>query len=99
MLGDELLGGEREGPGGDEEPLVAAGVVDRAQELLELGRADDAPAVVLALDDREQAAATDAQVGPLVAGAADALDLVAERLEQLGDELLEPLGRQRARAA
>ena len=43
----------------------------------------------------EQAPATDAEVGPLVAGAADALDLVAERLEQLGDELLEPLGRQR----
>src|SRR5260370_20205749 len=51
--------------------------------------------MVLALDDREQAAAADAEVGPLVAGAADALDLVAEGLEQLGDEFLEPLGGQR----
>src|SRR6266550_4392909 len=59
VLGDELLGGQREGPGGDEEALVAAGVVDRAEELLELGRADDAPAVVLALHDRKLAAAAD----------------------------------------
>src|SRR5262245_62187976 len=51
VLGDELLGGQREGPSGDEKTLVAAGVVDGAEELLELGRADDAPAVVLALDD------------------------------------------------
>src|SRR5215208_4484953 len=95
VVGDELLGGERESPRGDEEPLVAAGVVDGAQELLELGRADDAAAVVLALDDREQAVAPDAEVGPLVAGPPDELDVVAERLEDLGDELLEPFGGER----
>src|SRR5947209_19794435 len=38
VLGDELLGGEREGPRGDEEALVAPGVVDRAEGLLEVGR-------------------------------------------------------------
>ena len=74
-------------------------MVDRAQELLELGRADDASLVVLALDDRQQVLAAEPQVGPLVAGAADLVDLVAERLEELGHELLEGLGRQRAELA
>ena len=70
--------------------------MDRAQELLELGRADDPHplAVILALDDPEQAVATDAEVGPLVPRAADLLDLVAERFKNLGDELLEPFGGQ-----
>ena len=96
VLGDELLGGERERPRRDEEALVAARVVDRAEELLQLGRADDGLALaVLALDDPEQPLAADAEVGPLVAGAADDLDFVPQRLEQLADELLEPLGRQR----
>src|SRR5262249_37129712 len=72
-------------------------VMDRAEELLEYGRAHDPALVVLALDDREQAvAAAEAEVGALVAGTAHRLDLVAERLEELGDELLERFGGQRA---
>ena len=66
------VGRQRESPRGDKEALVAAGVVDRAEELLDLGRADDAAALgVLALDDPPEAIAADPQVNPLVAGAAD----------------------------
>ena len=39
--------------------------------------------------------AAEPEVGPLVAGAADLLDLVAEHLEELGDEFLERLGGKR----
>src|SRR5438477_12354104 len=42
VLGGELLGGDREGAGGDEEALVAEGVMDRPQEFLEFGGADHA---------------------------------------------------------
>ena len=76
-------------------PLWLLGMVDGAQELLKFGRAHDAPLVVLALHDRQQVLAAEAQVGAFVAGAAGLLDLVAQRLEQLGHELLECLGRQR----
>src|SRR5947209_1947437 len=50
VRGDEFLGSQREGPGGDEEPFVAAVVVDRPQELLQLRRADHPLLGVLALD-------------------------------------------------
>src|SRR5271157_4164387 len=95
MIGDELLGRKGKRAGGDKKPLVAAGMVDGAQELLKFGRAHDAAFVVLALHDRQHVLAAQAQVGALIAGAAGLLDLVAQRLEQLGHELLEGLGRQR----
>ncbi len=71
VVGGELVRRQREGPRGDEEALVAAGVVDRAEELLELGRADDPSPEVLALDDPEEAIAADPQIDPLVPGTAD----------------------------
>ncbi len=52
--------------------------------------------MILALDDGEQPVGpAEAEVGPFVAGAAHLLDLVAQGLEELGDELLERLGGQR----
>src|SRR5437868_4166463 len=56
VLGGELLRGQREAAGRDEEPLVTLRVVNRAEKLLELGRADNAPGVVLALNDPDQSA-------------------------------------------
>ena len=66
-------------------------MMDRAEKLLKLGRAHDPSAMVFALDDPEQAVASDTKVDPLVAGPADMLDLEAERLEDLADKLLESL--------
>ena len=51
--------------------------------------------MVLALDDRQQVVAAEAKVGAFVSRAAGLLDVVAQRLEELGDELLEGLGGQR----
>src|SRR5579875_1884032 len=96
VLGGELLGRERERARGHEEALVAQRMMDGAEELLEHGRAHHALLVILALDDSEQAvAAAEAEIGALVPAAAHRLDLVAERLEELRDELLERLGGQR----
>src|SRR5262249_34719860 len=91
VRGDELLRGERKGACGDEESLVAARVVDGAQKLLEIGRADDAAGVILALDDRAQTTAVSAEVGTLITAAASPLHLIAHRLEQLRDEFFEAL--------
>ena len=41
MFGGEFLGGKRECACRDEETFVAAGVMDRAQKFLKVGRADD----------------------------------------------------------
>ena len=52
---------ERERAGRDEEALVAASVVDRSQKLLELGRADQALLVILALDDGDSPSRREAE--------------------------------------
>src|SRR6185312_3343204 len=58
----------------------------------------DHPAtVVLALDDSDQALPAHAKVGPLVTGAAEDLNVIAKRFEELGDELLEPFGGERGK--
>ena len=55
VIRGELFGREGEGSGADEETLMASGVLDRAEKLLEVGGAHDPPAVILALHDSEQA--------------------------------------------
>ena len=52
--------------------------------------------MIFALNDgKEPIIAAEAKVGAFVAGAADLLDLEAQHLEELADELLERLGGER----